>query len=373
MLLFWLHVAHADDLIDAAINFQIPTMQAKQLSVQGQDLLQLAGSGRTLTDLNVHVGSTYSKLNQSPMITSVVYNDVNINGVSASNANGENVLEVALTENIRGEIQKYYDDERGVFVRAGGDLESTKNATAELSSDFTFELSAGYGRIVDARTVAQAQAACEALLKLCDVNTLTNIAELIGQREQFVIDYRFEADKYFYAALADELGGLQADDLFELRQVLESPLYNIGSRRVGWTASLGTLRTTTGIGTEAVSRGDLPIIQKAGYATLLDSSTGFLISNELIISQFIDDAAAADFSLAASINRDHSYQWRSQLDAGLETTLGQNNGVLFIEGVSDFAFGTNMVCSSSLSLDRALSPESKFGWELSSSFTYYVF
>ena len=115
----------------------------------------------------------------------------------------------------------------------------------------------------------------------CDSVKLTRIAEVIGQRNQYVVQYRFEADKYFYDALAKEFGNLNPEEIFELRQILESPLYNIGSRLVGWTVSLGLTSTIYDIASDIVVVEDIPIVQEAGYATLLNSKRQYLSKNRL--------------------------------------------------------------------------------------------
>ena len=61
--------ANAEDAFDAAVsNFEVPTLEASQLSVQGNDLLAIGGAGDTMTDASVHVGSTYTRLSQTPMM-----------------------------------------------------------------------------------------------------------------------------------------------------------------------------------------------------------------------------------------------------------------------------------------------------------------
>ena len=79
-------------------------MEAKQLSIQGHDLLYLLGNGNTLTDLGFHLGSTYSLVNQSPMMDYTIINNLNVIGEGNSNSNN-NVLTMNLSDDLYGEFQ----------------------------------------------------------------------------------------------------------------------------------------------------------------------------------------------------------------------------------------------------------------------------
>ena len=116
------------------------------------------------------------------------------------------------------------------------------------------------------------------------------------------------------------------------------------------------------------------IIQKAGYATLLDAKTGLIVENKFRLSETVTDLdSVADFNLTASINRDHTYQWRSQVDIGLEKTLGVDGGRLYLDGESNYALGGDLVLSGGLSLEKMLVEGNDITWKVTSNLTYFIF
>ena len=206
---------------------------------------------------------------------------------------------------------------------------------------------------------------------------LAEVAEVIGQRSQYFLRHRFEADKFFYADLAAAMGGLSSTQLFDVRQVLDSPIYNIGSRRVGWTAGGGVETSMTGIGEDETRIDDLPLYQFSGYATLLNPKTGVYISQEMRIRNAVtDEESSTEFNVTAALNTDHTPSWQSILETGIngERIGGSDTASWFFKGQSNIAIGSMLVASTGLNLDRSmLESGSPMNWELVSSFTYFLY
>ena len=71
--------ANANEIASAATDFKVPTIKATQLSIQGQDLLNMAGSiadENSLDDFNAHLGSTATWMSQTPMMSYSVVNQL---------------------------------------------------------------------------------------------------------------------------------------------------------------------------------------------------------------------------------------------------------------------------------------------------------
>ena len=364
--------ANANEIASAATDFKVPTIKATQLSIQGQDLLNMAGSiadENSLDDFNAHLGSTATWMSQTPMMSYSVVNQLDISAAMDGDS-----IPVSLTESLSGDVQKYFGSDRGAFVYGGATWDSAKEGEADMTHEASSALGAGYGRIVDARTIAQAAAAFDAIGKQPTAAELTAVAEMIGRRPQFVVNYRFEADKYYYAALSDAMGGLDSTQLFEIRQVLESPLYNVGARRVGWNVGAGTESTYTGIGDGEIQVDDVPLNQFAGYAMLLNPQTGLLFSQELSIANALsDDDIAAELSLSAALNTDHTSSWQTLVDAGITKTLTDDGGNFFLNAASNIAIGGDFVASAGLGIERELLEDAPLTWTLSSNLTYFVY
>ena len=89
---------------------------------------------------------------------------------------------------------------------------------------------------MDPSSLAQAYEMFRVLRRKASAAKLHEVAEIIGQRVEYNNTHKFRADEYFYGALGKALGGLTTKQTFRVQRVLESPLYNIGSRQTGFEA-----------------------------------------------------------------------------------------------------------------------------------------
>jgi hypothetical protein len=213
------------------------------------------------------------------------------------------------------------------------------------------------------------------------------LAEIIGQASAYTVKYRYEADQYFYAALADALGGLDASEVFVVRQVLESPLYNISSRNVGWEIGARGASVVTGLGTEGAS-GSSYVEQFAGFATLLDGNTGLLVTERLTLGldaraeSTLDEAFdspgenVVEAEIEAAVNRDHTQQWASALTASITQTmhLEDKQGAPTFEARAEtnVALGIRGVAGAAIELRETAGDETEPEWMALASFRIFL-
>ncbi len=246
---------------------------------------------------------------------------------------------------------------------------------------------AGYGRIVDARTVAQAAAVYEALDRPATAEDLLRVAEIIGQRNAYGVTYRFEANQVFYADLTEALGGLEGAEAFIVQQVLESPIYNIGARQVGWEVGVRGASVVTGLGSSD-ALGSSYVQQHAGYAHLLDARTGLLVEERVTLG--LDDRAEStlddDFvspgenvvegELQLTVNRNHSAMWESLARASLTQTLDleANQGAPTYElgAQTNVALGVRGVASAGVAVQDTAGDDLDTEWRALASFRIFL-
>ena len=147
---------------------------------------------------------------------------------SSSTQSGSDVLGVGYT-------QYRSNGEQTIFYGVSGAFGAGSGAFGEepVNMDMRVGAQAGLGRVVDARTLLQAAQIFKVLGRKASAARLSEIAEIIGQRVSYINEHRYEADVYFFRDLGKALGGLSAKQAFRVQQVLDSPLYNIGSRQTG--------------------------------------------------------------------------------------------------------------------------------------------
>ena len=139
---------------DAATNYEVPTYDSMQLDVHGQDLFSYDDSGA----LNIHVGSDFVMDNQSPMMNFGITNKLKID---AGMANSDADFSFNLMETAKVSYQQFLGDSRGLSVR--GDVALGLGVGDATQFAAVVHAGAAYGRMVNAKTVAQAAAMFELL------------------------------------------------------------------------------------------------------------------------------------------------------------------------------------------------------------------
>jgi hypothetical protein len=373
--------AQAGTVQDAASNYEVPTYELGVMSVQGEDLLAAAGEGGD-TSINTHVGASYFRTEQSPMRSVYAYNQVDTWGTTE----GTHAFTFAATDLIGVETQKYIGDSRGLNIYGGVELGVTKAGQGDASGDLAVGVGAGYGRMVDARFVAQAAAIFAALEREATAEDLLRVAEVLGQRTEYGIWYPWDADLQFFSAVAGALGELGGADAFVVSKVLDTPLYNISARNVGW--ELG-VRVYNGMGDLFAdeSGSTTSMAQFFSYGKLLDDSTGVTVSQTLSMgladggTQALTTAiptvgeGSMALGLGLDMNKDHSYNWSSTcgLDIAMDMPADSDATTSWAVGAqTNRSLDEVLIVSLSASAGQTLGTED-FNWTLAASFMYLVF
>ena len=393
-----LGVSAAEPVHDAATQYLVPTLTATNLDVQGRDLFRYGDD----EDLRVNLGSNFLYLTQSPESTLSVTNRALFEFRGAPDARGH-----TLVDDLEGSYRRYFAGPRGIFAEGafGSAVENVDGDAVEGQTELAlrFAVGGGFGRVVDARTVAQAGAMCTLSAVRCDAKQLLQIAELVSKQEAGYYDaeYKLDAKRKFYAELAKAVG---ASDQFLLDQVLTSPLYKISAKRVGYEVGV-RLRGLHGdlVKEDDAEDGggtDLLVEQFARWGYLLNSRTA-LHAEETFTHGMKQLATSEDrlgghpgqknnlLTLEAGVGHDHSYQWTSRLTARLALLLpdqGDSQSNYSLVGETDVAVGTRATIGADLmlgngdtavALDEGLVElgvgDSEFHWQTTIRFRYFIF
>ena len=111
--------ALAGDVQEAFKQFSVPKYDAAFLSVQGEDLLNVTGSGGDVGALDMHLGSTYIRTHQEKTLSWGVVNQADLRYASVA-GNGAG----SLQEHAFGDARKYMNDRpRGQFIEGGAGVD----------------------------------------------------------------------------------------------------------------------------------------------------------------------------------------------------------------------------------------------------------
>lgn len=396
-MIWWLAAAaHADAISDAAGLYQVPTFASQQLVLEGQDLLAINGTEEGLDTVEGQLALVYNKAEQTTLHTRTIGNAFT---TYFSNA-GNYQLSIAAEESFAITDFRYFDDPRGWYMARRGAFGIGKAAEFPLVSDVVGGIGGGYGRILDVRMLVQAQEMFNVLGREASPEDLQRVAELIGRRNQYFQDYQYESDIYFYRDLSEALGGTTSEETYQIQLVLDSPLYNIGSRYVGWQAgadfdvAIGDLAGSED-GEDGVSAriglGAAKAFMLGESSVLIPISVGCLITDNAVQnlteplsgSKCIDPDLGLTITLdfGAAMSWDHSSSWNTTLTAGAAQTyiIAPNPGIhaLELEAAvqSNAALGSRLVWSNGLSAETAMvaGEDNTLGWDFTSTLTYYIF
>ena len=370
-------------VVKAAALFDVPTFHAVQLSIQGEDLTAISGIGNEITANTIHFGSTFTYIGQTPTYSAKVSNQIDVNGSDA-----EGPLTTGVNEAITGEARKYLGESGGLFIGAGAGFAASVVGEEEAVKASLIKGEAGVGRIVDARTIAVAAAVYKALGKKPSIKQLRELAEVLGQASAYAINHPFSADQKFYKAITKVLGTVSTSDIFMIRQIIESPIYNIGARNVGWELGVRGVSMVNNLGEES-NVGASAVEQFAGYAVLLDSRTGLVLSERVTRGLSSEMQSVLDESLLlvpehvtqaefeVSINRDHSHQWASSVHASvtqMSNSETQEQVPTLAAGINtNVGVGTRGVAGAAFELKDDGGDEAPYEWMLTTSFRLILF
>lgn len=325
--LFW-SSAYADRFEDAVTKFEVPTVKTINLDISGRDLLRYGDD----EDLRINVGSDLFYLSQTPMYTLTLTNQVSLDfgGVPDQRSH-------TLGEDFQLNYRRYFGNSRGFYVETLGGIDADNTGgdgqDAATMLAVNFGVGAGYGRILDTRTVSQAAAMCKIAGTACNAAKLLAIADVINKNNQgfYAAEYKLDGVRVFYDELTKAVG---TTDAFSLNQVLASPLYNITPKRVGFEVGARLIGVHGDLikedDTDPDADSDMMIQQYAGYAMMVNPTTNLFIDQTLThgmkqatgaAQQLVDHPGEKNnvFTVEAGINIDHSYTWASQ--ASIQTNM----------------------------------------------------
>jgi hypothetical protein len=309
-------------------SYKVPTFEALLLDIHGNDVFSYDDSGA----LSLNVGSTMRLINQSPMSTFTLDNTIEfVAGMEGSEAD----FEFLVADQVSVGYAQYVGSPTGFNFLVDGSLKFAVGSSGSEVDGIGLGVAAsgglGYGRMVDARTVAQAAAIFEGLKIQPRGSQLLDVAEIIGQRTAFNLNEREEAEASFYTALAKAVG---TDDPFSIKETLESPIYQIGQRLQGWEVGAVADFATGPHGGDAEAGEALAVQQffrigfipheTVSFWVQQDFSYGLIANTASFLGQpliSIPDEGSMNIHAQVGVNWDHTIQWMSLATMDLDLNL----------------------------------------------------
>ena len=370
--------AHAQEVQNAAADYQVPTYEAKSLDIHGEDLFRYNDA----EEFSLNVGSDFLMTKQNPMSNMTIGNTLDFSMGTQFGADGAGTEQVGhtLTDILGVGYQRFIGGSRGLNIGVNLLLSLASQAGDGVDGTTTTNvitaLNVGYGRLVNARPLAQAAAMCKAAGQTCDAKKLLEIGEVIGQFQAgyFAAKFKADANVEFYAALLKAIGGGNA---FKMAQILTSPIYNIGNRNVGWQAGV---RLINGMGDLTLEEDDeetnssMMVQQYADYAALLNDNMGYTVSQTFTMGMDDDFGLLGHpgkdnmvLSVNADLNVDHGAQWNTQVQAAMNMRMADAPDV---EAPAENAEeGEDQALNGAAATDAA-ADDSEMNWRVSAMTNY---
>jgi len=283
-------------------NYKIPTFESKTLYVQGQDFLNYKSQGSNNRML-MNLGGNLDWRNQSPMMTYYVKDNLSYTSDSKGSPSGDATSTMANHLWFGGK-KWMMDDAKGVFAFVDGDLQYSKTTDFDATKSLPLTLGAGYGRVTEAKPVAQAivilkelgaDASNDNVLKLADVIAKWNAGYYIAM-------YKDDAAIEYYKAIAGVTG--KGEDAIKVGRILVGAPYQIADRWVGWWGQIGY---SNDVMADPSTSGNIKL--GGQYAMPMDLDKQFYAW--AWYNMDLNDNPINNFNLGASYSIDHSYLWSS--------------------------------------------------------------
>ena len=248
--------------------YDVPEFEYSTFQVSGDDLFYLKSFGDTSTT-KINLGANYMSKFQSPGYNLSYGVNFDYDSWSYSTGTDSTTNDAANWDlDVPFGVDKYFGGPKGAFVFADGAFatwggDAYKDAcgneydTADCS-DLYLNMGAGYGRVVDAKPIAQAYAIADAINGDKSDDTILAIASVLGKgMSYYEQEYKDDAEQEYYNALAKAAGS--PNSAMTIMKVLKSRAYNISDRYAGWMVKAGH--------TNNYMQGDIPdsIGTDAGY------------------------------------------------------------------------------------------------------------
>jgi len=391
--------AFAQAVQEAASNYEVPTYDYMSLDVHGTDLFNYSkAAGADDASMSFHLGSDFRMDHQDPMSRYYVNNDLDISGSKA----GEADLAWTVGETLTGGYHMWLMGSRGVHV--GADLEVGLGMQGGGGADetakqiaFAAEISAGYGRVIDARVIAVAAAMYEAVGKTASAADLAKAAEIMGQAASGAYLAKHKDPTAAAAAYYADLGAaVGTDNPFKLAEVENSPIYNIGSRSAGYHFDV-MFDVDSGDHGADESGQSMSVGQSAGYAMLLADNMGLSIEEEFHYglgeqeANLASDTTGVDgfgshpgdgnmsIWVDVDFNIDHSSQWNTTAHVDLNIFMPKEGDMSMdwaLDVNTNYAMGTQAVAYAGLNVhggNDASMYGGEIGYGFEVGFRYFIF
>jgi len=409
-MLLIMGVIFADGAYDS---FDIPEFEYQTLQITGDNLLHFRSAGDD-TDMNIDLGAAYNFNSQSPGFNLSyggafdfdMNSDENVDASQCAGACAGGVCtsacpagcacgcegdpaactctaasEVSTTNwDIGGNasVEKYLvGGNKGMFAYGDADFSMDGGDQAEGvddNMDLWLDIGAGYGRVVNARPVAQAYAVADALGGDTSDETVMAIAAVIGAQGSYASMYKDDADEMYYNDLAAAAG--DAGAAMKIRKVLNSPAYNITDRSTGYSVRAGLYNNYMRADGDEDS-GDFNL--SAEYAMPIDMDKQVTATFDYGMGLNDDDVTTMDLGVGFSMA--HSYNWATT--AGFE----YSNSTTTAAGLDDVTTsGVTLSLGTTKAVLNQCAVTGTFGYEmdleddgadpimnLDVTFTYWVF
>ena len=358
--------------------YDIPEYEYRTFQLNGDDLFNMTSTGDNSTT-SMNVGANYRFMSQSPDANCSYGLDFTFDmfdeGVDSTGySNFDVALPFAFDKYLVGGNKGGFGFVDGNFEMWGGDQAGEGTIYEDDSMDLNLTLGGGYGRVVNARAVAQAYAIADAVGDTSD-GTVLAIAAVIGAAGSYANTYKDDADEMYYNDIANAAGDPGA--AMKISKILNSPAYNISDRSSGWSVRAGLTNNYMQC-EDCDDAGNFDLSADYAMPMGMDKqlSAGFDYGMDM------NDEGGTTMGLDVSCTMDHSYNWASSASFGYDSsTSGGDNAVTS----SDIVLGV----STTKAILNQLSVTGSFGYimpndgndatdddatmDLNVRFTYWVF
>jgi hypothetical protein len=290
----------------------VPTYQARELYIQGADLLNFHKQGDD-TNMAFGLDAVLNNWCQKADFDIAWGNDLTIDYTSNKVGDADAVTNSIINENLHANATKYF----GLF-QAFGNMEFNFNKMTDIDATKYLNLTvgAGVGRIYDATPIAQAIVILKKLGAEITDEKVLEIMDIINSEQDFIAKYKDSCNAKWFEAIAtaagDPGGVLTVAKVLTINNLFDDAYYPISPRMVGWevTAAYSNQFLTDA---DPAPKGDLNVW--AGYAKPLGLDKSLMAYMNYWKSLEEEPMNFAALVAGLEFWMDHDYNWAS--NAGL--------------------------------------------------------
>ena len=305
----------------------VPTYQAKELYIQGWDLLNFTKTGDN-TAMSVNVDAVFDCWQQNADFDLWYGDDLSIDYASSS-INDVDLSTTTIHNYLGAQATKYF----GLLQAFGGfdfDIHKMSGdvANEDMGKQLALNIGAGVGRVYDATAIAQAIVIIQKLGGEVSDEAVLAVMDIINSRVDYDAKYKDSGMATWLGAIAEAAGGSK-DDLTVLKILgaVTMPFgtrqYQISDRMVGWELTAVYMNhflvgedDPYYIG-EYESKGDILVHGGYGQVLGLDKS----VFAYLDYMKTLEEGDWAWFTLGADFYMDHNCTWATNAGFSLDKNM----------------------------------------------------